>query len=102
MIKSSNQMLFLVSVSCFLILSQIGENVAWELHQEWDVFRDASGGSHSESHPVSELLYFLGFADKMKCDRFMLVSVLLLSHNYQEYFDRNYELVSSFNINCNI
>lgn len=30
---------------------EIGENVAWELHQEWDVFRDASGGSHSESHP---------------------------------------------------
>lgn len=42
-----------------MILCQVDENVSWEMQQEWDVFRSASGGSHSDSHPVSELLYFL-------------------------------------------
>lgn len=57
-IKSSNQILFFLSVSLFMILCQIDENVVWEMQQEWDVFRSASGGSHSDTHPVSELLYF--------------------------------------------
>ncbi|KAM3756284.1 hypothetical protein ACB098_02G100700 [Castanea mollissima] len=29
---------------------EIDENVAWEMQQEWDVFRSASGGSHSDTH----------------------------------------------------